>query len=276
MAQRGELESDSSSSSSSLQQPQLVRICDDSKFDEIPSFENLKNPDQISSFKQRLFNINNNVNNFWDSTYSSQTDLLKVNSILPQRKQLVTRRSKRCSKCDKLLIKPDLIPAKTEFKRIHLGIFYMPKFLLQRCQKLSPNSNPTNPNQFELSVWNPLSALMHIKMKIPKLNWEEEEIVAVLDEADPVLQSEHYLEWKANKEKQALTTTSKVLERTLNLVKLQVVPPNPNKEGEAKEEESNREMGVGDLDMEVEVSYKLKDGAEQKCKFLVCFEEKDI
>jgi hypothetical protein len=43
-------------------------------------------------------------------------------NLFPKRKQLLTRRSKHCSRCDKLLVKPDLSPAKIDFKRQHVAL----------------------------------------------------------------------------------------------------------------------------------------------------------
>eukprot|EP01088_Endostelium_zonatum_P020009 TRINITY_DN7177_c0_g1_i1.p1 TRINITY_DN7177_c0_g1~~TRINITY_DN7177_c0_g1_i1.p1 ORF type:complete len:451 (-),score=110.68 TRINITY_DN7177_c0_g1_i1:38-1348(-) len=253
MAQRGELETnnnnnnDNSTESNPNSKPIINRICDDSKFDEVPSFESLSNPDQISSWKQRLFNINNNINNFWDlssdsSSSSLPTELSKVSAILPQRKQLVTRRSKRCSKCDKLLIKPDLIPAKIEFKRQHLGLFYMPKIMLWQ-----------EGEEWELKMWNPLSVLMVVRIKIAEIGYEEESFIGVMDEGDPVWQSEEY---KGLKEKDG----ERILERNLNMVRVRV------------EGIKGKEKEIGKMEVGVEMSYKLKDG-EQKCGFVVKFFE---
>jgi len=40
-----------------------------------------------------------------------------ITQLMPKRKQLLTRRSKHCRRCDKLLVKPDLSPAKIDFQK---------------------------------------------------------------------------------------------------------------------------------------------------------------
>jgi hypothetical protein len=53
-------------------------------------------------------------------------DCRLVSELSAQRWLLGTRVSKRCRPCGKLLIKPDLIGAKTDFKRQHAALFYLP------------------------------------------------------------------------------------------------------------------------------------------------------
>jgi len=82
-----------------------------------------------------------------------------INSIYPRRKHLLTRRSKRCTVCDKVLIKPDLSPSKIEFKRQHMAIFYLPKVTIASISKIST---------YEISVLlkftNPVHNLMHLNV----------------------------------------------------------------------------------------------------------------
>mmetsp|Transcript_29160 Transcript_29160/g.41036 ORF Transcript_29160/g.41036 Transcript_29160/m.41036 type:complete len:514 (+) Transcript_29160:1220-2761(+) len=66
-----------------------------------------------------------------------QPDLLR--ELIPKRKHLLTRRSKHCYKCDKLLVKPDLNAAKIEFKRQHVAIFFLPNITVYRVDKLALN-----------------------------------------------------------------------------------------------------------------------------------------
>eukprot|EP01133_Synstelium_polycarpum_P014575 gene14575-17229_t len=56
-----------------------------------------------------------------------------INSLIPVHRHLLTRRSKRCRRCDKLLVKPDINPAKTEFKRQHFAFSYVPRVSVVRA-----------------------------------------------------------------------------------------------------------------------------------------------
>ncbi|PRP87410.1 hypothetical protein PROFUN_00621 [Planoprotostelium fungivorum] len=47
--------------------------------------------------------------------------------LIPMRKALISRRSKRCGECEQILIKPDLNPVKIEFKRQWTALQYVPK-----------------------------------------------------------------------------------------------------------------------------------------------------
>ena len=104
--------------------------------------------------------------------------------IWPRRRQLLTRHSKWCRGCDKLLIKPDLIAAKIEFKRQHVALyipslhaigfkliflsvssvasnrFYVPRMTLASLPSFYFNQS----TQVTLVVTNPVSSLMHISI----------------------------------------------------------------------------------------------------------------
>eukprot|EP01090_Pellita_catalonica_P017224 TRINITY_DN5150_c0_g1_i1.p1 TRINITY_DN5150_c0_g1~~TRINITY_DN5150_c0_g1_i1.p1 ORF type:complete len:435 (+),score=40.57 TRINITY_DN5150_c0_g1_i1:170-1306(+) len=71
----------------------------------------------VPSLEQRLCDLN-----------IQNVSLQKAN---PTRKRLLTRRSKRCSQCDKLLIKPDLIPSKSDFKREHTAVKLVPRIFVK-------------------------------------------------------------------------------------------------------------------------------------------------
>jgi hypothetical protein len=61
-------------------------------------------------------------------------DCRLVSELSAQRWLLGTRVSKRCRPCGKLLIKPDLIGAKTDFKRQHAALFYLPLLSLEEVR----------------------------------------------------------------------------------------------------------------------------------------------
>lgn len=47
----------------------------------------------------------------------------QASSIVPQRRPLLTRRSKRCGHCDRLLVKPDITPMKMDFQLNHSALY---------------------------------------------------------------------------------------------------------------------------------------------------------
>jgi len=76
----------------------------------------------------------------------------------PKRKHLLTRRSKHCSRCEKLLIKPDLSPSKIEFKRQHVALFYVPKITVMKLPPI-PLAEDTI---ITVKIANPVHSLMYL------------------------------------------------------------------------------------------------------------------
>lgn len=70
-----------------------------------------RDPSVVSTLPQRL-------------RQSSQSR--EVTELLPRRKHLLTRISKKCKVCDKALVKPDISPAKVAFSRKHIALLYVP------------------------------------------------------------------------------------------------------------------------------------------------------
>ncbi|EGG15244.1 dynactin 62 kDa subunit [Cavenderia fasciculata] len=100
-------------------------VSDDVKQDmeEVDALLAIDNANKINGLGQRFAN-------------QQQGPLLsnaKQEQLAPQHKQLLTRRSKRCRRCDKLLAKPDINPAKTEFKRQHFAFSYVPRVVVSRA-----------------------------------------------------------------------------------------------------------------------------------------------
>eukprot|EP01114_Cavostelium_apophysatum_P023246 TRINITY_DN8700_c0_g1_i1.p1 TRINITY_DN8700_c0_g1~~TRINITY_DN8700_c0_g1_i1.p1 ORF type:complete len:449 (+),score=92.49 TRINITY_DN8700_c0_g1_i1:71-1417(+) len=104
------------------------------------------------------------ITNFSDVTTLQQrfqqlsTQPTKISELFPKRRLLMTRRSKHCSKCDKLLIKPDLSPAKIEFKRQHVAMFYVPKVSISLLPKLHLNAD----SAVHLKLLNPVHSVMFV------------------------------------------------------------------------------------------------------------------
>eukprot|EP01132_Coremiostelium_polycephalum_P005384 gene5384-6717_t len=57
----------------------------------------------------------------------------KLGQSQPQHRHLLIRCSKRCRRCDRLLVKPDINPGKTEFKRQHFAFSYVPRIQISRA-----------------------------------------------------------------------------------------------------------------------------------------------
>eukprot|EP01104_Vermistella_antarctica_P005044 TRINITY_DN15459_c0_g1_i1.p1 TRINITY_DN15459_c0_g1~~TRINITY_DN15459_c0_g1_i1.p1 ORF type:complete len:498 (-),score=109.43 TRINITY_DN15459_c0_g1_i1:41-1534(-) len=81
--------------------------------------------------------------------------------LRPSRMPLMTRRSKRCSECDKLLIKPDLSPAKAGFKRQHVAMSYVPALRLLSKDYVLVKGRQT---KLVLKVDNPLHHVVHFQI----------------------------------------------------------------------------------------------------------------
>jgi len=82
----------------------------------------------------------------------------KIQHLFPQRQHLLTRQSKRCAICDKLLIKPDLNPAKIEFKRQQSAFLLIPRITIASIPKLVVNKEIfvvlvlTNPSKYTMTI----------------------------------------------------------------------------------------------------------------------------
>jgi len=77
--------------------------------------------------------------------------------LFPKRTDLMTRGSKHCCKCDKLLTKPDLSPSKIEFKRQHVALVYVPKLTLVELLSVGDVEK-----ELCIKFANPVHSLMHL------------------------------------------------------------------------------------------------------------------
>ncbi|KAN0028304.1 hypothetical protein ACTFIV_010145 [Dictyostelium citrinum] len=87
---------------------------------DLEEINKIKDCDEISNLMQRYHQVSN------------QCEQLK--GLIPQHRQLLTRRSKRCKRCDRLLVKPDINPGKIEFKRSHFAYSYIPRVTISKIQ----------------------------------------------------------------------------------------------------------------------------------------------
>eukprot|EP01112_Ceratiomyxa_fruticulosa_P010763 TRINITY_DN2863_c0_g2_i4.p1 TRINITY_DN2863_c0_g2~~TRINITY_DN2863_c0_g2_i4.p1 ORF type:complete len:416 (-),score=70.52 TRINITY_DN2863_c0_g2_i4:186-1433(-) len=78
----------------------------------------------------------------------------------PHRRRLLTRRSKHCRTCDKLVVRPDLNPSKIEFKRLHIAISSVPNIKIGYPP-------PTNTNEILLQFTNPTHSIVNITFSSP-------------------------------------------------------------------------------------------------------------
>eukprot|EP01089_Gocevia_fonbrunei_P000613 TRINITY_DN10613_c0_g1_i1.p1 TRINITY_DN10613_c0_g1~~TRINITY_DN10613_c0_g1_i1.p1 ORF type:complete len:419 (+),score=69.94 TRINITY_DN10613_c0_g1_i1:75-1331(+) len=160
--------------------------------------------DKISSLEQRL-----------SSLPDQSTD---VAQIYPQRRQLLTRRSKRCWTCDKLLIKPDLIPSKIDFERRHIALFSVPRISFEFVDELKVEEI----KELIISLYNPLMDLVTIKIKFLVDEDEIEPIdpvesfIGVADESDSLYSGDKWKNLVANE------NTDLIQSRNLNVVNLKI------------------------------------------------------
>lgn len=50
--------------------------------------------------------------------------------LTPRRIALMTRRTRHCARCDKLLVKPDHTPRQCDYSRLHTALAYLPRITL--------------------------------------------------------------------------------------------------------------------------------------------------
>lgn len=82
---------------------------------------------ELTSLKQRHCNL----------TYQPR----KVNDLLPQHLQLITKRSKRCRECNKYVIKQNINPLSSDPLKVDQQlIFHVPKVILYRMGKWTEGS----------------------------------------------------------------------------------------------------------------------------------------
>ncbi|KAM9968107.1 hypothetical protein ACTFIW_002540 [Dictyostelium discoideum] len=87
---------------------------------DLEEINKIKDCDEISNLMQRYHQVSNQCK--------------ELKGLVPQHRQLLTRRSKRCKRCDRLLVKPDINPGKIEFKRSHFAYSYIPRVTISKIQ----------------------------------------------------------------------------------------------------------------------------------------------
>lgn len=65
------------------------------------------------------FNLISNLGQRFSQLHMQPRNLMQ---LFPSRQRLLTQRSKHCRRCDRLIIKPDLSPAKIGFMRQHIAL----------------------------------------------------------------------------------------------------------------------------------------------------------
>eukprot|EP00211_Chloroparvula_japonica_P006863 CAMPEP_0119125528 /NCGR_PEP_ID=MMETSP1310-20130426/4766_1 /TAXON_ID=464262 /ORGANISM="Genus nov. species nov., Strain RCC2339" /LENGTH=423 /DNA_ID=CAMNT_0007115603 /DNA_START=222 /DNA_END=1490 /DNA_ORIENTATION=- len=82
-----------------------------------------------------------------------------------QRKSLLSRRSKRCGKCDKLVVKPSL--SSVEFKRLHTACLFLPLFSVKKWEKQGTTEDGTRRVRmgFHVRVRNPTDSVMRVRIR---------------------------------------------------------------------------------------------------------------
>ncbi|KAK5583862.1 hypothetical protein RB653_005465 [Dictyostelium firmibasis] len=87
---------------------------------DLEEINEIKDSDEISNLMQRYHQVSNQCK--------------ELKGLIPQHRQLLTRRSKRCKRCDRLLVKPDINPGKIDFKRSHFAYTYIPRVTISKIQ----------------------------------------------------------------------------------------------------------------------------------------------
>ncbi|KAN0052725.1 hypothetical protein ACTA71_006829 [Dictyostelium dimigraforme] len=113
---------------------------------DLEEINKIKDCDEISNLMQRYHQVSNQCK--------------ELKRLIPQHRQLLTRRSKRCKRCDRLLVKPDINPGKIEFKRSHFAYSYIPRITISKIQWISQDLF-----QVFLTFTNPLTS--YIFMSFP-------------------------------------------------------------------------------------------------------------
>jgi len=98
-------------------------------------------------------------------------------NLIPVKKLLHTRRSKRCRACDQLLIKPDLNfeIAKVEFKRLRVAYTVLPRVMVVRPLKVTDGKNVA----VELLIKNPMHTLIDLTFNLASLSHHTATVVEV-------------------------------------------------------------------------------------------------
>eukprot|EP01113_Clastostelium_recurvatum_P041447 TRINITY_DN6584_c0_g1_i2.p1 TRINITY_DN6584_c0_g1~~TRINITY_DN6584_c0_g1_i2.p1 ORF type:complete len:427 (-),score=68.75 TRINITY_DN6584_c0_g1_i2:7-1287(-) len=79
----------------------------------------------------------------------------------PRHRSLLTRRSKHCRSCDKLVVRPDLNPSKIEFKRLHIAILALPRVKLSSASFISSS----NTYEVQFVLVNPIRSSMSLELR---------------------------------------------------------------------------------------------------------------
>lgn len=112
---------------------------------------NITDLNQVSTLQQRFSHL--------------QVQPPFIKDLVPMKKLLHTRRSKRCRKCDQLLIKPDLnFAAKIEFKRLRIAYATLPRTMIARPFQASENGLVA-----ELAITNPLHTTAELRFSASEL-----------------------------------------------------------------------------------------------------------
>eukprot|EP01116_Phalansterium_solitarium_P001291 TRINITY_DN11087_c0_g1_i1.p1 TRINITY_DN11087_c0_g1~~TRINITY_DN11087_c0_g1_i1.p1 ORF type:complete len:427 (-),score=107.36 TRINITY_DN11087_c0_g1_i1:222-1502(-) len=83
-----------------------------------------------------------------------------IGELYPRRRQLLVRCSKRCVRCDKLLIKPKLSPTKTDFERLHIALTFIPRITIMAVPTLVVGQE----SELRLKLRNPVDKLVEVRL----------------------------------------------------------------------------------------------------------------
>jgi len=130
------------------------------EFAAIPDYYyTIQDLNQVSTLKQKLSHV--------------QVQAPSIRDLIPVKKLLHTRRSKRCRKCDQLLIKPDLnFAAKIEFKRLRIAYTTLPRVMVARALQVVERGIMA-----ELVIVNPLHTIAELTFSSVQLPFHNSQLL---------------------------------------------------------------------------------------------------
>jgi hypothetical protein len=81
--------------------------------------------------------------------------------LIPRRIALMTRRTRHCARCDKLLVKPDHTPRQCDYSRLHTALAYLPRITLLQLPRWQYRADQV----LTVRVSNPLTHAVAVSLR---------------------------------------------------------------------------------------------------------------
>eukprot|EP00002_Diphylleia_rotans_P032389 TRINITY_DN6799_c0_g1_i2.p1 TRINITY_DN6799_c0_g1~~TRINITY_DN6799_c0_g1_i2.p1 ORF type:complete len:426 (-),score=65.33 TRINITY_DN6799_c0_g1_i2:60-1337(-) len=92
--------------------------------------------------------------------HQPSTRELLVSRLYPQRKSLISKRSKKCGACDRYVIWADSTIRSNNFKTQSLALQNIPRLIVQDCRISSEGAM-----EFLVSITNPIESIIHVNLR---------------------------------------------------------------------------------------------------------------